>query len=335
MPKKSNVRFCPATDLSVVHAAFVVATGGVSNDAKTEQSLAGPTSEINTRLLSSTIDVGGFWSSLFAAVAAGQTARRACEPALLSAGCSELQVEQTAAAVASRLDECRIAFHGRFPKLHDQLMLRSGPLKDRWDTYGPGLLIETAEKIWQSSPPSQWWPETVDCLLVQPIRGGDGGFDSGQCRVWMEAMLTDADAAVGEIFRLAFLVTQVAVGRHLDAALGRTASPQPSQPEGFGSGTHRRTSLPWRLGCVPVVLAAGADLEILRPGPLPIRSAIHLWRLGDEAIARVVEQWWGQWGGGEAAMPVALKALHRMLENDAVQSDDRSADEFADSEIDR
>lgn len=321
----------------MVHAAFVVATGGACSDNKTEQALVGPTTEINTRLLSSTVDVRGFWSALFAAVAAGGAVRQACEPALLAAGCSELQVEQTAAAVGSRLDECRIAFQARFPKLRDQLMLRSGPLKDRWETFGPGLLIETARKIWHSSPPPQWWPETVDCQLVQPVRGGDGGFDSGQCRVWMEAMLTDADGAVGEIFRLAYLVTQVAVGRHLDATLGRAPSSEPSQPEGFGSGTHRRTLLPWRLGCVPVVLAAGADLEIFRADPLPIRAAIKLWRLGDETVAAVVEQWWRQWGDADAAMPVALKALHRMLEDAPSRSGPsqrKDINQMADSEID-
>lgn len=342
MAKKSNIRFQPAVDLSVVHAAFVVATGGVCSDPKTEQSLVGPTSEINTRLLSSTADIRAFWSALFASVSAGIPARQACEPALITAGCNELQVDQTAAAVASRLDECRIAFHGRFPKLGDQLVLRAGPLKDRWQTYGPGLLIETARKIWASAPPDNWWPATIDCLLVQPVRGGDGGFDSGQSRVWIEAMLTDADPTVSELFRLAFWITQVAVGRHLDATLGRAPSPSPMppelmQPEGFGSGTHRRSSLPWRLGCVPVVLAAGAELDLFRSSTLPIKTAIQLWRLGDEAVGQVVDKWWEQWGHSGAAMPVALKALHRMLEPLEKKPDVTppiDVDDMADSEID-
>ena len=311
MAKKSNVRFQPAVDLSVIHAAFVVATGGVCTDQKTETALLGPTSEINTRLVSSLVDIRGFWSALFASVASGRSARDACGPALLAAGCSELQVDQTAAALGSRLDECRIAYHQRYPKLRDQLALRAGPLKDRWQTFGPGLLIETAHQIWASSPPERWWPESVDCLLVQPIRGGDGGFDSGQCRVWVEAMLTDADPAVGEIFRLAYWVTQVAVGRHLDATLGRAEAP--SHPEDFGSGTHRRTSLPWDLGCVPVVLSAGGTLELLPSDRLPIAKAVKLWRLGDDSVGSVVTHWWEQWKDSGAAMPVALKALDRML----------------------
>ncbi|MCA9137787.1 MAG: hypothetical protein KDB00_13540 [Planctomycetales bacterium] len=311
LAKKSNVRFQPAADLSVIHAAFVVATGAVCSDTKTESALRGPTSEINTRLASATVDIRAFWSALFASVAKGKNARDSCALALEDAGCSELQVDQIAAALGSRLDECRIAFQQRFPKLREQLELRAGPLKDRWQTYGPGLLIETARTIWGSAPPNDWWPTEIDCLLVQPVRGGDGGFDSGQRRVWIEAMLTDNDPRVGEILRLAFWITQVAVGRHLDATLGRTSTAR--YPEDFGSGTHRRTSLPWDLGCVPVILKAGAQLELFRADQLPIQTAVRLWRLGDEAVGDVVAKWWDQWHDAGAAMPVALKALDRML----------------------
>lgn len=335
LAKKSNVRFQPAVDLSVIHASFVVATGAVCSDEKTESVLRGPTSEINTRLVSATVDVRSFWSSLFASVATGKSARVSCTSALIDAGCSELQVDQMAAALSSRLDECRIAFQQRFPKLRDQLELRAGPLKDRWQTFGPGLLIETARTIWASSPPDDWWPAEIDCLLVQPVRGGDGGFDSGQRRVWIEAMLTDNDPAVGEIFRLAFWITQVAVGRHLDATLGRPSTP--SHPEDFGSGTHRRLSLPWDLGCVPVVLKAGSHLDLFRADQLPIQTAVRLWRLGDDAVGEVVAKWWDQWGDAGAAMPVALKALDRMLVPLRKRNDLNASlqqDDFADSEID-
>ncbi len=335
LAKKSNVRFHPAVDLSVIHASFVVATGGVCSDQRTESALSGPTSEINTRLVSALADVRAFWSALFASVAAGRTARQSCPPALVAAGCSELQIDQTAAALGTQLDQCRIAYQQRFPKLEQQLGLRAGPLKDRWQTYGPGLLIETARQIWGSAPPEKWWPENVDCLLVQPVRGGDGGFDSGQCRVWIEAMLTDADPAVSEIFRLAFWVTQVAVGRHLAATLGQGETP--SHPEDFGSGTHRRTTLPWDLGCVPVVLTAGANLELFRADPLPVQTAVALWRLGDESVGKIVANWWDQWKDAGAAMPVALKALDRMLAPLRKRSETaRSAgqDDFADHELD-
>ncbi|MEM6470613.1 MAG: hypothetical protein AAF802_13735 [Planctomycetota bacterium] len=314
MARSSKVHFRPAPELSLIHAAFVVATGGLCSDERLESSLRGPTSEINTRLLSSMADTQLFWSHLFASVAAGQTPRDCCAAAFIAAGGSELQAEQSAAGLASLLDDCRITFNGRFPKLADQLKLRSGPLRDRWQTFGPGLLIQTAGRIWGSKPPEEWWPEDVNCLLLQPLRGGDGGFDSGGQRVWMEAVLTDVDPQVSEVLRLAYWVTQVAVGRHLDSTLGRVEDG--SHPEDFGSGTHRRTTLPWRLGCVPLVLEAARELEVLSARELPIEAALRLWRLGDAKTAALVSDWWQTWRGLEDPIPVALKALEVILDRD-------------------
>ncbi|MCD0461661.1 hypothetical protein [Roseiconus lacunae] len=312
MAKKSNLRFQTANELSVIHASYVVGTGARCTDQATEEKLAPPTSQINTRLASSMIDVSRFWSALFAEVAAGNPIRVSCEAALSAAGCSELQIESTAAALCSQLDDCRIALSGRFPKLQEQLKLRAGPLRDRWQTYGPGLLIESAKLIWHSAPPEQWWPENVDCLLVQPFRGGDGGFDSGSKRIWIEAMLTDPDPVVTEVIRLAYLTTQVAIGQHLEQSLG-PGGLQSDQPEGFGSGTLRQSLLPWDLGTVPIVLKAAKNLGLHTQHDLPVQKTIELWRLGDGEVASVVASWWQQWGDRDVAMPVSLKALSQAM----------------------
>jgi hypothetical protein len=55
-------------------------------------------------------------------------------------------------------------------------------------------------------------------------------------------------------------------------------------------------------------------LELLPGDELPVANAVQRWRLGGEAVADVVAQWWQQWGEADAPMPVALKALQRMLE---------------------
>ncbi|OYP34380.1 hypothetical protein [Rhodopirellula sp. MGV] len=312
MAKKSNLLFQTAVELSVIHASYVVGTGAPCTDKATEEKLAAPTSQINTRLASSMGDVSRFWSALFAEVAAGESLREACEAALATSGCSELQIEATAAALRSQLEDSRIALGQRFPKLQEQLKLRAGPLRDRWQTYGPGLLIETAKLIWHSAPPDGWWPESIDCLLVQPFRGGDGGFDSGSRRIWIEAMLTDPDPIVTEVVRLAYLATQVAIGRHLEQTLG----PRPAidLPEGFGSGTSRHSLLPWDLGTVPIVLRAARNLGLFSQQTLPVAKAIKLWRLGDDESAAAVERWWEQWGDRDVAMPVSLKALAESMQ---------------------
>ncbi|MEL6110758.1 MAG: hypothetical protein AAFU85_32535 [Planctomycetota bacterium] len=301
-----KVSFDPAVELSAIHASIVVATGGVCTDPKTEAALVKPATDINTRLVSASVNVGVFWNSLFREVMAGQSGREACPGALAAADCNPLLLDPTAAAVTSRLDECRLSFQRRFPKLRDQLKLRAGPLTDRWQSFGPGLLIQIADRIWQASPPTGWWPTQVPALLVQPMRGGDGGYD-GSSRVWIEAMLTDAHPGVGEVFRLAYWVARIAIDQHLGATQA------PSDPDDMGS-SGSTSALPWDLGCVPIVLDAAVKLDLIGRPHLPVADAVQLWRLGDAPAAEAVASWWTQWADSEAPIPVALKALANQLE---------------------
>lgn len=307
--------------LTAVHAAYVVAAGGPCADRKTEQALLDIAAELNNRLLTASVDVPAFWRGLLRhemSIAAAESAgsdrstdparvdRRGCEIALAEAGVSEMQLEPTARAVAYQLGECRLAIAARFPKLADQLRLRARPLTERWEAYGPGLLRGVAHKIWDGDPPRDFWPQRLDGLLVQPIRGGDGGYHEPSHLLWVEAVLTDVDPAVPEVLRVAWLVTQIAIDAHTREKSGE-----------------RSARLPWNLATVPLVLAAAEDLELVRAGGLPIDVAMKLWQLGDGDIAAAVSEWWQQQHAATAAMPVALKTLDRMLDstrrNDAAE----------------
>lgn len=306
-----TIRWTAHRRLSAIHAAYVVATGSRCVDPRTEQALVGPVTDLNNRLLSASIDVGAFWRRLMVEVAAdgddsGRADARACEIALLAGGISELLREQTAPAIARRLSECRSAYAQRFPKLAEQLPLRARPLIERWEAFGPGLLKQVADTIWQGSPPGDWWPSRIQGLLIQPTRGGDGGFDTDAQRLWVEAMLTDADPAVPEVLRVALLVTQLAIDAHT-----REKSGEQSQ------------SLPWSLASVPLVLSAADELQLLPPGPLPVRAAMTLWHIGDERTAEIVAPWWQQLRASRTPLPVALKALKRMCQSGQVDRPQR------------
>ena len=92
-----------------------------------------------------------FWQRLFSETAFDAENPRVCEIALVAGGCSELQVEQTGKAINSRLGECRLAYHRRFPKLAEQLALRSQPLRERWAMIGPGMLSAITKQIWRDA----------------------------------------------------------------------------------------------------------------------------------------------------------------------------------------
>ena len=161
-----------AGELSAAHAAHVVATGGVCTDPQAERLLVPPVARINTRLANEAIDVGKFWTSYLSEVAQNTDLSDACARSLAWAGCNELQLDATAGALTKELSEARSVFNGRYPKLTDQLELRGQPLRQRWNALGVGILREVERLIWENSPPSDWWPDRVEGVLVQPVSRG-------------------------------------------------------------------------------------------------------------------------------------------------------------------
>ncbi len=258
---------------------------------------------INQRLLSASLDISTFWRRLLIETADDQSDARACEIAVAAAGCSELQLDSTAAAILNRISECRAVMSSRFPKLAEQLPLRGRPIIERFEAYGPGLLRAVANYVWYNSPPKDWWPSKFEGLLVQPILGGDGEYDSQSSRFWIEAMLTDADPSVPEVLRVVYLLTCAAMDSHTRDRSGEQA-----------------VSLPWALAAVPIVLTVAAELELVRPDPLPIVAACRLWHAGDGGSADTLVRWWENLQQTPAPLPIALKALALTLAEDRSRS---------------
>ncbi len=290
--RRANIRWFAHPEFSAALAAYFVATGAPCTDAKLEAMLIGPLADINSRLMSASIDVGGFWRHYVAGRFGDLDIGEATAPALSLAGCNEMQLDQTAKIVKNRLGDARAAFMGRFPKLGEQLELRGRPLRERWDTYGEGLLREVEKQIWNNSPPADWWPTRTHGWLLQPMLGGAGDHDGSAERFWMEAMLTDVDPGVPEVLRVAWLVTQIAIDNHTRQRSGDTA-----------------LRMPWRYASVPLVLSAAAEVELVRGDRLPIEKAMELWRFGDPATAAKVAAWWGDYKKSPAPLPIALRKL--------------------------
>jgi hypothetical protein len=291
-----NIQWVAHAELSAAHAAYIVATGRPCTDPKTEQLLVAPVTDINSRLLSASMDVGTFWQRYLHELLEDAEIRRACTVALMSSGCSELQVEQTAKAFSHRLTDARLAFMQRFPKLSEQLELRAKPLRDKWDTVGPGLLRDVGQQIWKDSPPDDWWASRVTALMIQPMRGGDGGYDSYNDKFWIEAMLTDVDPAVPEVLRVAWLITGMAIDRYTREK----------------SGGHT-LSTPWSLVSVPLVLSAAANLDLIDRDRLPIPRAMQLWQLSDAGVSEKLSRWWDDFKRSSTPLPAALKVLDKVL----------------------
>ena len=266
-------------------------------DRKTEQALEGPATSINTRLLAASLDVREFWTHLRRQLIIGADPDSACADALRQAGCSEFQLEQTSRAITSLIRECRSGFNSRFPKLVEQLELRARPLKERWEAIGPGLLNTVEKRVWGDQAPQGWWPSKVSGLLVQPMRGGDGGLISSPPAIWVEAVLTDVQPLVPEVLRVGWLITRVAVECHLadktdDAVLIRA----------------------WSLASIPLLLEAGRELDLIAADDIPLSTALVLWGFADDPDHQIVESWYREVGSTAGTLMVAIKDLHQRLQ---------------------
>ena len=305
---QTKLAWKPATVLSSIHAARLVAVSAEVTDQKLEQAIVPFATEVNNRLLSASIDASSFWSELVCDVVRESDLTAATQNALVASGCSELQLDQAAPGIARQLEECRLALNSQFPRLDEQLQLRSRPLRDRWESVGPGLLRLIMKEIWSDSPPKRWSPTRMDVLLVKPMRGGDGGFDAESRSIWIEAMLTDVSVRVPEVLRLAWLVTQCNIDHHLQ-----------EMKEDAIQDEHSDLKPAWSLATVPLVLKCASELDLVAAPDLPISESLELWRFisGDTAseiaVSEIVVDWWKSVEEQPMPLPLKLKELDQAL----------------------
>lgn len=181
------------------------------------------------------------------------------------------------------------------PKLPEQLPLRSRPIRDGWETYGPGILRTIERRIWYSEAngsvvPEDWWPSQITARMLHPVRGGDGDLCIDGESFWFEATLTNVDPRIPEVMRLAWLALRLSLLRHVRTRSGRL-------------DWFRR----WQWASVPLVLDAGREVGLLSH-PVAAADVVKLWRWESPAIAREVDRWWKS-VPEETPIPIALRTL--------------------------
>ena len=283
-----KLQFKTDPDLSFLRACAVVATSGRAVDPKIEQATREAALVINERLDLAELNLQAFWQAMVGLGTIAEEVR--VERSLLAAGCAELGVDSLAPAVRGRLADARLAFREQFPKLADQLPLRARPLKELWEASGPGTLKEIGRRT-----VAKLIPPRVTVHLIQPVRGGDGGLLMDIDAVWMEAVLSNPHPAIPETLRVAWLVARKGLDRG-----------EPSQLL-----TPVRWSRAAALALVPIVLSAAEELGTCEASEANIAIASQLW-IGEGDVTQLLN-WWKQMRERELPLPVAIKALDKMM----------------------
>jgi hypothetical protein len=178
-------------------------------------------------------------------------ARQLAWPELLSRVAEDWPAaEADADSLTESVTEAHRAYLQLYPDLQQQLVWRTGPLREQWEARGPGLMRRISH-LSNASLPSDIVPEV---LLVQPTVGGAGCLLVDDRRLLFEAMLANPLPELPEVLRLAWLLCQL-LTRHRSPIAPPVAS------------------LAW----IPAVLEAGQEVELCRCDEASLQSAIRHW----------------------------------------------------------
>ncbi len=277
--------------LSPLRAAAALARDGRLADQRLQAAIAEPVNAMIDRLEMAEVEGPQFWSALLQAGYDSPADAVRVTEALTRAHCPELTVDTVAAFLQRRITDVRGAMNELYPRLEEQLPLRGRPLRDQWETCGPGLM----RMVGKLSHPDLL-PSRATLVLVHPAGGGGAAAVPDQRWGWIEAVLTNVVPKLPETVRVAWVLASIGIA-HPDA--NRLVAP------------HRLMQV-GTVASVPIALSAAAELDLIDDPLSMINTALSAWRV--EADPEIVQRWWKQQLDGAVPFAVGLRALERMLE---------------------
>ena len=291
-----ELRWQPSFEVSALHAAWAVASGRHLIDSELEQELSPTARELAQLSTHWTTSPTIFWRQLLALAADIPSNQELAErlDKRLQAGAG---YKQSLAQLAANIAQCESIARRRFPRMLDELALRSGPLQLAWEARGPGLLFMLAE-----STEADFIVESATVLLVQPLVGGDGMAHINTNRVHIEALLTDADSRLPETLRLAWLLGQLNLDR-------------PTYGENVNGYVLAHVA---EMALLPAILSAAENVQLAQFDLPTLQLALESWLRVPapelESLANILLAWWETASQSEWPWSTSLAALPKMLD---------------------
>lgn len=197
--------------------------------------------------------------------------------------------DQHAASLAVALRQLDAALAAARPKLTDELLMRRDVIQEQWDARGPGFLA-TVKRLTDATVV----PERADVLLTHPLLGGGGDPWILYNRVTLEAVLAIPHAALPEVVRLGWLLSQL----NLELpAMSELIAP-------------KRLPQVASLAMLCVALQAAEEVELARANEETMSLALTAWRLDTQPLtAADLWIWWQTYLAARPSWPAALAAL--------------------------
>lgn len=279
---------------SCFHAVGLLAAGKQPVIEGVAEALAGPTAAISAFLHRYAIPSEPIWRRL-AATSISIESNRDLARAVLQARVAREHLEHRVALLAGLITDAELAYLRAFPNLLDELELRSRPLREQWDAYGPGLLHSIGRRTDRGLV-----VDSARVALVQPFAGGGGAAFPEINTVAFEAVLANPSPRLPEVVRLAWLLSTL--GADLPDFTGL-----------LGADRAREVVA---AAMLPAVLAAASqDVEIVAPADDLSAYALQTWQVelprADAAV--VIDRWFEFSRTRQTPWNVALKGLEGLL----------------------
>ncbi len=240
-----------------------------------------------------------FWNTLLPLVMAGANNAELAERTLIRVLPPAVRDPARVSEFSGLIGAVERAARNQFPNYEREIQLRQEPLQQLWESVGPGLL-----RLIGNLTETSLIVSLAQVVLVQPTVGGAGYAHLATNRVHIEAVLTNADVALPETLRLAWLLSQLDFERPVYSELINAFD------------LHRVAGL----AMIPPTLLAAADLELCGFSQETVLRAVRLW-LADtddvdaEALSQVLMTWWETYEGSRPQWRTAITGLDRMLSN--------------------
>jgi hypothetical protein len=265
-------------------------------DARLTESLREPAGRLVRAIATSDLPVERVWANLLPTAATHEhdTARHIVEVAVLKV-VARHQIHANLDHFGDRLMAFERAFLAALPNVIEELELRARPLREQWDSRGPGLLTA----IGQFTEPELITTQgTIG--MVHPVLGGGGATYPDYDAVIWEAVLTNPVPQLPEVVRLGWLVSQ------LNLELPRYQGDL-QRERAFELGS-------WAM--LPATLAAAGELELLRFDEAMVRLAMKAWRIPaprSSAFVHDLLSWWETYQTDRPPWNVAITALDMLI----------------------
>lgn len=280
---------------SAAYAGWALSRGERNERIGLSPGLAAAAADFQQALRQADLPTTAFWDGLVAWSGLAGTRHQAVEEALIRGARFPSAPPELTQELDDRLADIERELATLRPKLEEELSLRARPIREAWETIGPGLMRSIEGLIEPGLLVSQ-----ATIVVVHPMNGGGGTAHLATDSATWEGMLAHPHPELPETLRLAWMLSQLGLD-------------MPRYAQGLHQDGIARVAA---LAMLPATLAAGAEFDFVRCDAPTIARALELWNPAEShpgTASEALLAWWRAYRERRPPWETALVALEQIM----------------------